>query len=152
MRVRCDNQYKTGADRGNILGQPLLFECIGICVLSPAHESKMRGYLVYVLIVNYLPIFLKFSHSILGWTALSWNFGGYLETILERSVDHVILRDYIVNRRFFFLNLLWSGLCARRRREVIAAQSAVSRFVSNCYLEGRGQFDVDCVADLIAAL
>ena len=50
MHVRCDNQYKTGADRGNILGQPMLSECMGICVLSPAHESEMRGYLVYVLI------------------------------------------------------------------------------------------------------
>ena len=55
MHVRCDNQYKTGADRGNILGQPMLFECMGICVLSPAHESEMRGYLVYVLIIKYLP-------------------------------------------------------------------------------------------------
>ena len=54
MHVRCDNQYKTGADRGNILGQPILFECMGICVLSPAHESEIRGYLVYVLIVKYL--------------------------------------------------------------------------------------------------
>ena len=55
MHVRCDNQYKTGADRGNILGQPMLFECMGNCVLSPAHESEMRGYLVYVLIVKHLP-------------------------------------------------------------------------------------------------
>ena len=54
MHVRCDNQYKTGADRENILGQPMLFECMGICVLSPAHESEMRGYLVYVLIVKNL--------------------------------------------------------------------------------------------------
>ena len=54
MRVRCDNQNKSGADRGNILGQPMLFQCMGICVLSPAHESEMRGYLVYVLIVKYL--------------------------------------------------------------------------------------------------
>ena len=54
MHVRCDNQYKTGADRGNILGQPVLFECMGISVLSLAHESEMRGYLVYVLIVKYL--------------------------------------------------------------------------------------------------
>ena len=54
MYVRCDNQYKTEADRGNILGQPMLFECMGICVLSPAHESEMRGYLVYVLTVKYL--------------------------------------------------------------------------------------------------
>ena len=53
MHVKCNSQYNTGADRGNILGQPLLFECMGICVLSPAHEREMRGYLVYVLIVKY---------------------------------------------------------------------------------------------------
>ena len=46
---------KTGADRENILGQPMLFECMGICLLSPAHESEMRGYLVYLLIVKSLP-------------------------------------------------------------------------------------------------
>ena len=54
MHVGCDNQYKTGADGGNILGQPMLFEYMGVCVLSPAHESEMRGYLVYVLVLNYL--------------------------------------------------------------------------------------------------
>ena len=54
MHVRCDNTYKTGADRGNIFGQPKLFERMDICVLSPVHESEMRGYLVYVLIVKYL--------------------------------------------------------------------------------------------------
>ena len=54
MHVRCDKQYKTGADGGSISGQPMLFECMGICVLSPAHENEMRGYLVYVLIVKYL--------------------------------------------------------------------------------------------------
>ena len=54
MHVRCDNQYKTGADVGNFLGQPMLFECMGICVLSPAHVSEMGGYLVYLLIVKYL--------------------------------------------------------------------------------------------------
>ena len=54
MHVRCDNQYKNEADEGNILGQPMLFEYMGICVLSPAHESGMRGYLVYVMIVKKL--------------------------------------------------------------------------------------------------
>ena len=54
MHARCENQYKTGADEKNIWGQPIVFECMGICVLSPAHESEMRGYLVYVLIVKYL--------------------------------------------------------------------------------------------------
>ena len=48
MHVRCVNQYKTGADRENILGQPMLF----VCVLSPVHENEMRGYLVYLLIVK----------------------------------------------------------------------------------------------------
>ena len=76
MHVRCDKQYKTGADRENILGQPMLFVCMGICVLSPAHESEMRGYLVYVLIVKNLLILFKFSHSILDWTVLSWKFWG----------------------------------------------------------------------------
>ena len=52
VHVRYDNQYKTGADRGNILRQPMLFECMSICVLTPAHENEMRGYLVYVLIVE----------------------------------------------------------------------------------------------------
>ena len=52
MHVRCDNQYKPGADRENILGQPMLFVRMGICVLSPALESELRGYLVCVLIVK----------------------------------------------------------------------------------------------------
>ena len=52
MHVRCDNQYKTGADRDDILGQPVLFVCMGICVLSPTHESEMGGYIVYVLNVK----------------------------------------------------------------------------------------------------
>ena len=56
MHVRCDNQYNTGSDGGNILGQPMLFECMGICVLRPAHDSEMRGYRVYPLIVEYLSI------------------------------------------------------------------------------------------------
>ena len=54
MYVRCDNQYRTGADRGNILGQPMPFKCTSICVLSPAYETEIRGYLVYVLIAKYL--------------------------------------------------------------------------------------------------
>ena len=52
MHVRCDNQYKTGAGKGNILGQPMLFECTGVCVLIPAHESEMRGYLVCLLLID----------------------------------------------------------------------------------------------------
>ena len=36
------------------LEHPMLFEYMGIYVLCPAHESEMRGYLVYVLNVKYL--------------------------------------------------------------------------------------------------
>ena len=53
MHVRYDNQYKTGADREDILGQPRLFECMGIYVLSPAHECEMMGCPVYLLIEKY---------------------------------------------------------------------------------------------------
>ena len=79
MHVRCDNLCKTGADREAILEQPVLFECMGICVLSPAHESEMRSYIVYVLIVKkrITLILFKFSHSILDWTVLPRNLGGF---------------------------------------------------------------------------
>ena len=46
------------------MGQPMLFECMGICVLSPVHESEMRGYLVCLLIVKYLLILFKFRQYI----------------------------------------------------------------------------------------
>ena len=93
MHLRCDNQYKTGADRENILGQPMLFVCMGICVLSPAQESEMRGYLVCVLIVKKLIslILYEFSNSILDWTVLMWLLGGFFETFLEGSVNHIII-------------------------------------------------------------
>ena len=61
---------------GKILGQPMLLQCMDTCVLSPAHESEMRGYFVYLLIVKYLLILFKISHSILDWMALSWIGGG----------------------------------------------------------------------------
>ena len=90
----------------NILGQPMLFECMGIYVLSPAHESEMRGYLVDVLIVKYLVILFQFSHSMLDWTALSCKFffwGGDLKNFfLEGSVDHIIYRDYISESALFY--------------------------------------------------
>ena len=60
---------------GKKLGQQMLSERMGICVLSPAHESEMWGYLVYLLIVKYfLLIPFKLSHSVSDWPASSWNF------------------------------------------------------------------------------
>ena len=40
MHVRCDNQYKSGADSEHIFRQPVLFECMGICVLSLRMKVK----------------------------------------------------------------------------------------------------------------
>ena len=76
MLVRGDNQYNTAAEGRTILGQPMLFECMGISVLSLAHECKMRGYRAYLPIVKDTSILFQFSHNILQWTALSWNFSG----------------------------------------------------------------------------
>ena len=88
----------------NILGQSMLFVCVGICVLSPAHEREMRVYLVYVLIVK------KISHRFCLNSATAYKIGrsyrgilgGFFETFLGGSVDLIIYRDYIVNRRFFY--------------------------------------------------
>ena len=81
-----NNQYKTGADGGNILGQPMLFECIDICVLSPAHECEMRGSLAYLLIVKYLSI--QPQYFILNGLIVDFFCWGWLKTFLEGSVDH----------------------------------------------------------------
>ena len=69
----------------------------------------MRGYLVYVLTVKYLILF-KIQSQYIRLDGLVVDFvvvvvasgeGGFLKTFLEGSVDHIIYRDYTVNRRFF---------------------------------------------------
>ena len=112
MHVWRDNQYKTGADRENILGQPMLFVCMGICVLSPAHKSEMRGYLVYVLIEKNLSNRFCLNSATAYKIGRSYGeiLGGSFKTFLEGSVDLIIYRDYIVNRRFFiYCSLAWAG-------------------------------------------
>ena len=81
----------------------MVLECVGICVLSPAHESEIRGSLVYLLIVKHLPILFKFSHSIIDWTALSWNGGRGSKTFLDGSVDHIILGLYSESTLIYIL-------------------------------------------------
>ena len=51
-----ENLWGQSSRVGLVMGtpsQPMLFGCMGICVLSPAHECEMRGSLVYLLIVKY---------------------------------------------------------------------------------------------------
>ena len=61
------------------------------CALSPAHESETEDYFVCLLIVKYLLILFKLSHSIVDWMTLSWNlevFFFFFFTFLEGSVDY----------------------------------------------------------------
>ena len=62
---------------------------------------------VNLLIVKYLLILFKFSHSIIDWTALSWNGGGGSKTFLDGSVDHIILGLYSKSTLIYILQ---SGL------------------------------------------
>ena len=117
MHVRCDNQYKTGADGENILGQPRLFECMGICVLNLAHESKMKGCLVYLLIVKNLLILFEFSHSMLNWTALTWIFFSFFFFFggggIFKNIFRGVCRPYYLQGLYSesaLISLLWSGL------------------------------------------
>ena len=84
---------------------------VSICVLSPGHESEMRGYLVYVLIVKYLSHRFCLNSATAYYIRRSYRgiFGGFFKTFLEGSVDLIIYRDYIVNRRFFiYCSLAWT--------------------------------------------
>ena len=120
MHVRCDNQYKTGTDGENILGQPMLFMCMGICVLSPAHESEIRGYLVYVLILKNLSRRFCLNSATAYYIGRSYRgiLGGFFKHFLEGSVGLIIYRDYIVNRRFF---IYCSLACGTKRHTATAA-------------------------------
>ena len=63
----------------------------------------MRGYLVYVLIVKNLSHRFCLNSATVGKIGRPYRgmFLGFFETFLEGSVDHVIYRDYIVNRLLF---------------------------------------------------
>ena len=74
-----------------------------LCLLSPANESEMRGYLVYVLSVKYLSqrFYLNSATVYKIGRPYYGTFEGFFKTFLEGSLDRVIYRDYKVNRRFF---------------------------------------------------
>ena len=62
----------------------MLFECMVICVLSPAHECEMRGSLVYLPIGKYFSILFKFSHGIFrldGLVVIFFFFGNIFRVV-----------------------------------------------------------------------
>ena len=46
--------WSRGGGWWTIFGQPMLFECMSICVLSLVYECEMRGSLVYLVTAHYL--------------------------------------------------------------------------------------------------
>ena len=47
------NLERGGGRSGRYFGTAMLSECVGVCLLIPAHEYEMRDPLVYLLIVKY---------------------------------------------------------------------------------------------------
>ena len=79
------------------MGQPMLCECLHICVLRSAHECKITCF----LFVCYLQTVKKNSSGFClnsDRTAMSWI---KKKKVLERSVDRNSHRDYTANRRSF---------------------------------------------------
>ena len=69
---------ETESEWQTILGHPQLIKCMGICVLSLAHGSELKGSEVHPHIVkkNFWNFFFKFSHGTCPWMAFAWNFLG----------------------------------------------------------------------------
>ena len=68
---------ETGSKWRIILGHPQLIECMGICVLSLAHGSELRGsdvYLHFVRKKNIRKTFFKFNQSTCPCMAFDCNF------------------------------------------------------------------------------
>ena len=100
MQVRCDNQYKTGADRKNIFGTAEAVWVHGYLRFEPSawKRNELLSCLCADCKIFISPILFKFS--LIG-RPYRWILGGFFETFLEGSVDHVIYRDYMVSRCFF---------------------------------------------------
>ena len=67
--------------------------CLSVCVLSPAHESEMRGLpclsadcKILIDLVQIQPQYIRLDGLLLDFFFLS----GVLKTFLEGSVDHII--------------------------------------------------------------
>ena len=87
---------------------------MGICVLSPAHESEMRGYFFLTADRKILSHWFCLNSATVCKTGRPYRgiFCDFFQTFLEEFVDHVFYRDYIVTRRpslsCFFLTVVWS--------------------------------------------
>ena len=77
MDANCASQQWNWIRVGTILGHPQLVECMGICVLSLAHVSELRGSdVICILWKNIWTFFFKFSQGTCLWNAFAWIFFG----------------------------------------------------------------------------
>ena len=74
-----------GSDWRTILGHPKLIECMGICILSLAHGSELRGSDVYLHIVKNLSGNVSLNSAsvrALEWPLLAFFFSGFFSPFL----------------------------------------------------------------------
>ena len=92
MPVRYDNRYKTGAGGENYFGTVDAVWVHGYLRFEPGAWKWNEGLSCLFADCKILIslIFFKYSYSILDWTAVSWNFGGILETFLKGYLDQPI--------------------------------------------------------------
>ena len=68
----------------------------------------------------------KFSHNILDWTVLSWNF-----FFLDESVDLIIYRDYNSESALFFYIIIYCSL-ATQLPTLMQSHSGGDSIASRC--------------------
>ena len=84
---------KFGSDWWSILGHPHLIECMGICVLSLARVSELRGS------TKYLEVFLLLQSGYVPVRdGLCLDFFGIFLIFLRGGCGEIIYREYIVFR------------------------------------------------------
>ena len=85
----------------NYFGTPQLIECKGICVLSLARGSELRGTdVICILSKKSREIFLSIQpgYMLLGWPAWIAFFFLFFFIYIVGSVGQIVYREYIVFR------------------------------------------------------
>ena len=116
---------ETGSEWRTILGHPQLIECMGICVLSLAHGSELRGSDVICILRTIIwKFFFKFSQGSCPWIAFACIFFGIFIIFFLKggggSMGQIICRKYTVYRA---LNIS----CSRPMASVTTARWTTDR-------------------------
>ena len=108
MHVRCDNQYKTGADRGNWDSRGCLSAWVYLRFYPCAWKwNEGLPCLCADCKILISPMLFKFSHSILDWTASSWNFLGIFWNIFRGVCEPCHLWGLYSELALFLFTVVW---------------------------------------------